>query len=113
MRSPERIEFLSDIITAAIEGGIGYWSECVSYSWQDSPPTAVINEIEPHDEDLGELFITIDTIAHGLSVMKQKYPEFYKVGMRDADLENDAGEIDATLADDIVQCGLFEELIYG
>lgn len=32
--STERKKFLHMMFTAALEGGIGYWSECVSYRWR-------------------------------------------------------------------------------
>lgn len=43
----EREEFLDDVITTALEGGIGYWAMAETYEWSDDgPTTATVFDIE-------------------------------------------------------------------
>ena len=47
-RSEERTQFLADVITIALEGGVGYWSEAHEYRWNCLLPgdtRAVIRDI--------------------------------------------------------------------
>jgi len=131
-RSEERIQFLSDIITTAIEGGIGYWSACsqYQYDWDGETRRSVGELVEGErtratvqelDDSSGEYTgtvheITIDTIARGIGKIRDN--EFginsqIRKWITEGDRENDAGMIDADAADCIVQAGLFGELVYG
>lgn len=125
-----REEFLADIITGAIEGGIGYWSQCSQYQWVDtmherklrvSVGQPLLDEgtratIEDIEDDGREYHITPSVIQNGLRKIVNG-----EVGLNStlrgyilyADKENDAGEIDADCADAIVQAGLFGEVRYG
>lgn len=96
---------LSDIITTAVEGGIGYWAIVRNYHWSmdDSTPTTV--EVR---EQCEAVWHTVDTtvIARGLEVCAAKYPRVFASWLRDR--IGDAGT-----ADVILQCGLFGEAVYG
>lgn len=125
----EREQFLSDIISTAIEGGIGYWSTTLAYQWTDDDgqpqlcvgerlarPTGTYAAITPVDS---EVIYGIDTniIAKGIDVMRES-PNFngshvLRDSILAASRENDAGDIDADCADVIVQAALFGELVYG
>ena len=117
-RSAERVEFLSDIITTAVEGGIGYWAEILTYKWVDRPSAvARVREWEAADDGPrkeGEL--NINTIARGIGrIMK---PDFkiradLKKLIAGASATNDGGDIDVEGADCIVQAAMFGELVYG
>lgn len=134
-RSEKREQFLADIISTAVEGGIGYWSQCSHYQWVDYSNSGnlfgpvgekdpskgtcatvhVLNADESGYVEEG-LEITVETVARGLGLIKS--PEFgVNSRMRGeilvADVENDAGMIDSDDADVIVQAGLFGEVIYG
>lgn len=118
-----REQFLSDVITTAIEGGIGYWSVCLQYQYEGN--VVVIDgkdygggtraTISPLDTD-DIWHVTPDTIARGISVIRER-EDFCRLAIRDtilaASRENDGGEIDADGADVIVQAALFGELVYG
>lgn len=138
-RTAEREQFLADIITAAIEGGTGYWAVTLRYKWQDVPPAEVHAVIMPEEE--GDEWavnfrqtagrkpntqdaldakmahrIDIDTIASGISKIvanKVTVNGTIKGVIVAADLDNDAGMIDADAADCIVQAALFNTLVYG
>jgi len=130
-RSFNRQEFLSDVITTAFEGGIGYWAQAGEYKWW-SPTldggTAEHLYGQPNaygviwDGD-SELWYTIDVdkVASAIKrIVDRDVPdsevhlaEGYRDLVRIADAENDAGEIDADAADWIVQVACFGEVVYG
>ena len=112
-------QLLADtIITAAVEGGIGYWSDTITCKWTEGPEhtTATVLEIGDGDENPPAHVITLDTIVKGIrrilsgSVKIDNQIHGY-VALAVA--ENDAGFIDSVAADCIVQAGLFDELVYG
>lgn len=135
-RTKQREEFLGDIITTAIEGGIGYWSQCSQYQYQGTGllgtglnpcvgqvregegTRATIHELDEYGDGYKDesLEITIETIAKGINQII-KCEKHVNSGLYTAiargNKENDAGEIDADAADVIVQVALFGEIIYG
>lgn len=131
-RSKEREEYLAAIISTAIEGSIGYWSQCSQYQWvndegdvnvvvgeQDGEEArATIHQLNDDESDYSKdaLVITTEVIAAGISkILKgetnvaDRIVNYIKAG----EVENDAGEIDGEAADVIVQAGLFKEVVYG
>jgi hypothetical protein len=127
--SPERERFLSDIITAAVEGGIGYWSECAQYQWDDDDGVHVVvgTRVKTvgttaliHAEDKTGVkrgfWITPDVIQKGIEEIEREI-HLTRSDLREtilaASRENEAGDVDADCADVIVQAGLFGELVYG
>lgn len=133
-RTVEREEFLADIISTAIEGGIGYWAETRHYQWVNNGVPQLVVIKAGYDPDLKfedtravivdfegenpntEREITIDVIARGIAKIKD--PKFrinktLRGTILAADVENDAGEIDVEGADVIVQAALFGEIVYG
>lgn len=115
-RSPERIQFLEDVLTTAIEGGIQYWSEVFIYNI-DGETFATIA-----DED-GEYNITIDTIAKGIRILTTGDNAGHAFSMCGMDYwkqfilanktNGEDGDFDADIADNIVQAGIFGEIVYG
>lgn len=131
-RTPERIQFLSDIITTAVEGGIGYWSQCSHYQWTEDGAVhvvvgrrnlrtdayAVVHEATDNGDGYRDepLMVDIETVARGIGRLVNKEVGIHATlrgSLLYANSENDAGEIDADLADCIVQAGIFNEIIYG
>lgn len=137
-RTPERAQFLADIIIAAIEGGTNYWAAVETYRWYfpdldggSAPPGpnntanayAVIVPDDPRDSDRWLLAtgatrftLTLDEIERAIGLV------------RDSDLNdelsarillssryNDAAEfgLDSECADALVQLAVFGRLIYG
>ena len=114
-----REEFLDDVIVTAIEGGIGYWSVCHSYKWQDQPEvTAVIQEWDEwEDKAIGDK-ITVDRalIRKGIKQVLSGEADVHKSMVKliaAANATNDGGDIDADAADVIVQAAIFGTLTYG
>jgi hypothetical protein len=78
---------LADIITTAIEGGIGYWSICEQYQWSDDGTSHVaVGErrpehkacariIETNDDDVrGAMWITFEVIEKGIERIVKARP---------------------------------------
>lgn len=114
-----REEFLDDVTITAIEGGIGYWSVCHSYKWDDEPEvTAVIQEF---DEGTGEPYGDKITVNRALIRKGIKQVISGEAGVHEsmvkliagASAANDGCDIDADAADVIVQAAIFGELVYG
>lgn len=85
-RSAEREQFLADVLTTAIEGGIGYWSQCTQYQWVDDEQVRVVvgkrqgdtahatihvlKDDESGYEDEGH-DLTPDVIAKGFGILRK------------------------------------------
>ena len=122
--STERAEFLSDIITTALEGGIGYWAESRAYHWttKGTDTTAEIREQQAHQaehDEPGKWFkLDNNVIAETLKSLRDpatKCPPHWRAALIGADFTNGAGgeDIDAEAADVIVQIALFGRIVYG
>lgn len=136
-RSAERTEFLSDVLCAALEGGIGYWSAADDITrtpddgmigWHYSAVT--LFEIGDGDDACSVNDgrcrghrVTLDTVASAVNkISKTKRADCPGAGgfhygyvntVRDASMENDGGEIDADAADIIVQVAALGSVVYG
>jgi len=123
--SEKRKKLLHGIFVTALEDGIGYWCEIETYRWsKDKGETEDLDsfyaEVIPEGED-GERRIDADVIQRGLEMLSD--PKKYKVARTNKEThkicvvahlaDEDEGDIDADVADAIVQAGLFEEVIYG
>lgn len=109
------------LFTTALEGGIGYWSECEDYRWSDGNGNddykdflAVIVDVED-DNEMG-YFIDRRVISRGYKLAATEFRDKINwsteppplVITDDTDWDYDAGD-----ADCIVQLGLFGKVIYG
>lgn len=125
----KRMQLCSDIITTAIEGGIGYWSECDQYQYEYDGEIRVC--VGPRQDDRGACahivtivdppweahWITPEVVSLGMSrVARGDIP--VRLDLRKAVMAahcdpDDCGALDADAADVIVQAGLFGEVVYG
>lgn len=125
-RSAARVEFLSDVLTTAVEGGINYWASVSAYRWDTPNPDEIGVTVHVDDEDdwpTEGKRVTLDTIAHGIAVLKasggpsspgEEYPGSYWKEFLLADRTNgEDGDYDAGIADCILQAGLFDKIVYG
>ena len=118
-RTEERAEFLSCIIITALEGGIGYWSECLRYKWQGREKDVVARIEIPKDEaheGQTEFDLNNDVIAKGIGRVKNKefkVAKYILQAILSGDRDNDGCDIDSDAADVIVQAALFGEIVYG
>lgn len=113
-RSDQRNQFYSDITVTAVEGGIYYWADFKDYDHTNLADVAVrVRDMEDPDEPW--TLINNDTIGRALSMLKdgkvktgrgQKFwSEVYRT--------MDAGNIDASDADVIVQVACYGEIVFG
>lgn len=112
----DRDIFLGDVIVCIAEDfGYNSWRQVSAYHWSDENP--LDNRVTIHDLDEGKQYpVTVDTIRKGLKLI-----DTGQVGVnsticqtvRAAIRNNDAGDIDAEIADIILQAGIFEDYIYG
>lgn len=125
-RTKEREEFLAEVITSAVEGGTGYWAQVSQYQYTHNGELHVYcgekveGEIASATlvdmEDEKEYTIRVDDIARGIGRIRHedaKINSTIRKSIMHADIDNDAGEIDADGADCIVQFAVFSELVYG
>ena len=117
----ERIDFLASVIVTVFEGGgVQYWSDVRGYRWsQDADnnlleASAEVKAFEWEKDDWRK--VGIGTVSLGIQRIKE--PEFrinpaHLSTILTAEHTNDAGEVDAEIADCIVQAGLLGELVYG
>lgn len=121
-RSPERTEFLADILTTAVEGGINYWAEVSDYTWDfDNPGVAFVRVYCIEDDDLTPpegVPVDIEKIAKAIArILNPEIPTDLSATnvkmIGDASKENDAGDVDADLADCIMQVAVLGDVIYG
>jgi len=117
-RTPERIEFLGDIIITAVEGGVGYWAMISGYRWHGVPsPVATLTEHESHKDgdpitgklDIDSIASAIGRIVRGEIKLRA---DLIKL-IAGASAANDGGDIDAEGADVIAQVAVLGDVIYG
>lgn len=112
---------LGNIFTTALEGGIDYWSVCDEYRWENLPPEKWYAKIREDDDESKEHTVTIDTIREGLVRLSRREAKCNLNGQADALKRLALGilrnpedyDYDAGAADNIVQAGLFNEIVYG
>lgn len=122
-------DFYASIVVTAIEGGIGYWSEVQTYRWWFPDVAHPKSEAPPNGEpfawaDARELFdekhqFKVDRalVERGiLTLMSAPEPLVGRplmAALGVAVATRDAGEVDADLADVIVQAGHYGKVVWG
>jgi len=118
VNEPATQEFLASCVTTAVEGGINYWvRDVVRYRWRDLPfPEAAIRFENEDGDGLVTRDLTEDLMREGVERIvndRLKIAPHLAGMLIEAVARDDAGMVDADLADCIVQAGLFGELVYG
>lgn len=124
-----RKQFLHDVFTEALEGGINYWAGIAKYRWSLGAPDYAVDldgfyAVVQDAESDTEYRVTRATIQKGVATLRQWSREPHVEGTNRchpsytkrilaASAMNDASEMDASDADIVVQAGLFGEIIYG
>ena len=113
----DRTSFLRDVLTIALEGGIDYWAVGRR---ADRNPDLTYNSIELRDsEDPEAEWKKVDGDSLKAAVLRIITDDDLKVAahikgeIAHAWATNDAGMIDATTSDVIVQIACFGEIVYG
>lgn len=110
---------LLSIFHTALEGGINYWSTCAKYRWESLPPSEAFAVIHEDENEGREHRITIDTIREGLRNIVTNQVKYnggegeYMARLAIGILVEEDYDYDAGDADNIVQAGLFKEIVYG
>jgi hypothetical protein len=116
--TPKR-EDLFNVFVTALEGGIGYWSECHRYKWSlpngEYDHDGFVAEIEETEADEPVRHtINRETIVRGLAHFAQPGTGYKHVRAAAlALLTGNEADYDSEIADCIVQAGLFGEVVYG
>jgi len=120
-RSEARKQFLADVLSTAIEGGINYWANIDSAERVDCEQDVIgwrYGQVRIHDKEDGSDFGTMrvidaNTVARGLRELRNS-TRYSFADMRKADRTNgDEGDFDAGDADAVIQLGIFGEIVYG
>ncbi|MCU1675972.1 MAG: hypothetical protein JWM93_730 [Frankiales bacterium] len=131
-RPAARAQFLADILTTAVEGGIQYWAHVDEYRWwsptldggtaEHADGTAnAYARITDLEVESGERTITVDDIARALRTISKHPITGMNETTRRLIIANDHANgdaehfdvIDADSADAIVQVALYGEVVYG
>ena len=120
MAKTELEGFYDDVLTTAVEGGIGYWSVGRRYTWSEDAETS-IELIEQDDGHVHGEWVLIDRAAvrkaYNLIVSDKANTlglgDYYRNALLSAYAECDAGEVDSELADIVVQVAMLGEVRYG
>lgn len=121
-RSAERVQFLSDVMTTAVEGGINYWAAVSEYRWdldKYTPEQVGVTVYDQEDDDWPEegRRVDLDVIARGIGVLKKAGgcgdPDYWKQFLLADRTNGEDGDYDAGMADCILQAGLLGEVVYG
>ena len=122
-RTPERIEFLSNVLTTALEHYSYGFPGILEYPDVDNPADvyAVIYDRYEEESDGTDEWqpsrtwrVDVDTIAHGLGVLKEKYRSGDVLReLFAADRDNDAGEFDVAGALAILEAAIFGDITYN
>jgi hypothetical protein len=133
-RSPDREQFLFDVLTTAIEHqGYGFF-DVEEWQWSEDKPAeayAVISDKEDFADSRERWRLTIDTIAKGIGIIRNAKPNdadtlvtadgkvlgYGGDARRDFLLANSTngedGDYDVIGALAAVECALFGQVVYG
>lgn len=116
-RSDIRNEFLGDIVICIAEDfGYNSWRQVTSYHWFEDDPKRNVVGLYDVEEEKDLPTIGVNEVATGIARIldgKIKVRDSIIKQIREASEENDAGIIDAELADIILQAYAFNDYVYG
>lgn len=108
-------QFYIDVMTTAVEGGINYWAVTKSNRNLDDDVLSFQAKDAENEEALW-LYCNADSVRDAINAIifeKVDVGIYCREAITEAFTTLDAGEIDAELADVIVQVALFNEVVYG
>lgn len=112
---PEQLPY--DIFTTALYGGINYWATTLEFRDEDpSDFYAIVVDSEEYEDDSDDCVkyrINHDSIVKGLRLTAESPFTARSSQVLAALVDYENADFDASDADDIVQMGLFGELVYG
>lgn len=113
-------DLLASTLITAVEGGINYWAQVSNYKWDLQDPTVASVRVHEVEADHGQFElghdVDLDDILRGINLMLQKDAKVsstLKDTLLRAVFEDEAGDIDADIADCVMQFAVLGELVYG
>lgn len=113
-------QMLFDLFVTALEGGIGYWSECHRYHWMNTDGSDDLHgffaTIKDTERDGDSPVVTIDRniILKGYRLATSLFSHKLAWSIERPPLVlGDEWDFDSFDADMIVQLGLYSEVVYG
>lgn len=107
-RNDKREEFLDDVLTTAVEGGVQYW--CMVRQGEGDAYLLIDHEDGQRHK------VNIETIARGWGLYKGESisgQDYGKQAMLANQTNGEDGDYDADVADIVLQLGLFGKVVYG
>lgn len=129
-RSQGLEDFYGAVITTAVEGGTNYWAMVEEYQYVYNGEVCIVvgpqrrggrtRAVLVDMEDGSTFTVTPDSMAQAFGLLastKDQLPKYvtgaWARRMLAAYRERDAGEIDSSDADNLVQLACFGEVVYG
>lgn len=115
---PVEEQFLKDVLSTAVEGGIGHWAHATGIVRSQIDNTVIHVELEPADnpEEFNKTAVNLDTVLLGMQrVLANGFqidPDIRESIARGV-TTNDASDIDAEAADCVIQTGVLGDIVYG
>lgn len=120
-------EDVRDLVSTALCGGIGYWAKLDNsgHEFEDAPADECIDEtvarllmegktVKLIDEEDGDVIDwTLADLLCGVKRYVESGADGYSVAYDDGSVRLDTSYVDADVADQVVQLGLFGEVVYG
>ena len=115
-------EDIDDIMCTALEGGITYWcynaQSIMGIEWHKANNIEYASDVIGCGGDLvltteeGDYILTLKSFLTGLQMLLDESGEYYLESTKDG-LKIDTSEIDADIADLIIQYAIFGKLVYA
>ncbi len=115
-------EDIDDIMVTALEGGITYWcygaQSIMPDEWMRENKIEYLSDVTGRGGDIvlttedGDFILTLQAFYNGLQQLIDESGEYYIESTSDG-LKIDTSEIDADIADLIIQYALFGKLVYA
>lgn len=104
--------FLTDILVTAVEGGINYWAIVEGYQHSGEPADRKV--VVRHPEGVAQVTLR-DIVLAVRKIINKRVPvtPYIRDILVEADKTLDAGDIDAEVADVVVQVAAFGKIVYG
>jgi hypothetical protein len=124
----DRTEFLSDVLSTALEGGVNYWSVACDIEREGDYPkgdwyyTGVTlfedadgdKHCSQKDEECQGHRVDLDGVARAVAALSHDPKWRHHKLLAEASREKDAGNVDSDVADDVVQfAALGGSIVYG
>lgn len=115
-------EDIDDIMCTALEGGITYWcygaQSMMDDKWMKENNIEYLSDVTGRGGDIalttddGDYILTLESFYNGLQKLIDESEEYYLYQTNDG-MKIDTSEIDADIADLIIQYAVFGKLVYA